>query len=565
MSLKNLPMIWKVVCLLLILGSVSIGGALFSAMKISGIDETYTHLIKGPAQAVLNMSRANRALTETIAGIYRSAASMTPEENAAAQRALTAARQTFERSITNARPLNPPYTARIDALAQDGRQAMDVACAETIRLAAASTTTEGNALALKQMVEVCEPALRAASAAITALNGEMDQNSDQQSVQASASAENTIKLTLGGIVAATLLVIALAAYLVRSGIVAPLRSLMDVMSAMGRGDLSRTIAGTDRADEIGAMSKTLELLQGQLGTAELARQQQARREEAEREVLARRESLAQAFVARMRDLASSFASSSNEVADSARNLSATAEETSRQAQAVAAAAEQAATNVQTVAASSEELAASVREITGQVSHSADVADIAFREAAASNQRIGDLSTAATAIGDVIDLIKGIADQTNLLALNATIEAARAGEAGRGFAVVATEVKELASQTAKATAEISAKVSEIQQATNGTVSSMAEIVRVVTNIKDISSSIASAVEEQGAATGEIAQNCQQAASGTQEVTDNIGGVGRAAEMTGSASTQLLSLSEGLSSQAVDLREVVEDFVRDLQAA
>ncbi len=208
--------------------------------------------------------------------------------------------------------------------------------------------------------------------------------------------------------------------------------------------------------------------------------------------------------------------------------------------------------MQTVAASSEELATSVREITGQVSHSADVAEQAFREVEASSTRIGALSTAAADIGDVIGLIRGIADQTNLLALNATIEAARAGDAGRGFAVVASEVKQLAAQTARATADISGKVTEIQTATEGTVSSMSQIQRVVTDIKQISSSIAGAVEEQGAATGEIAQNCQQAATGTQQVTDNIGGVGQAAQMTGAASDQLLALSQDLSSQASELR-------------
>lgn len=194
-----------------------------------------------------------------------------------------------------------------------------------------------------------------------------------------------------------------------------------------------------------------------------------------------------------------------------------------------------------------------------------MADVAFKEAEASNTRISALSVSATAIGDVINLIKGIADQTNLLALNATIEAARAGDNGKGFAVVASEVKQLASQTAEATAEISAKVSEIQLATDGTVTSMNEIVRVISDIKEISSAIASAIEEQGAATGEIAENCQQAATGTQEVTHNISGVGRAAELTDSASTQLLSLSEGLSNQATELGSVVQTFVRELNAA
>ncbi len=396
-----------------------------------------------------------------------------------------------------------------------------------------------------------------ASAFLDKLNDEMTDDAYAQ-----ISASNTILLVVAGLIVVLSAGIAL---LLARAIATPARELSDVIGQLAKGVTQVDVPHQQRGDEIGQIAKSVTILRDELRQADLARADEVRREEAERKLLDRRQKLADGFVARMQSLASGFAGSSSEVADSARNLSSTAEECARQAQAVAVAAEQAATNVQTVAASSEELAASVREITKQVSHSADVADVAFREAEASNTRISALAVSATAIGDVINLIKGIADQTNLLALNATIEAARAGDNGKGFAVVASEVKQLAAQTAQATADIAAKVNEIQSATTGTVTSMTEIVRVISDIKEISSAIASAVEEQGAATGEIAENCQQAASGTQEVTDNISGVGRAAEMTGSASTQLLSLSEGLSSQATELSGVVQDFVRDLQAA
>ncbi len=372
-------------------------------------------------------------------------------------------------------------------------------------------------------------------------------------------------MVVAGIALATLAVLALAILLVRSGIVRPIGAMIATMAGLGRGELDKKVDGTERKDEIGNLANGLEVLRVQLQEAETVRRETAAREEAGPPDAGRRERLAQSFVANMQNIAGQFAQSSGEVAGSARNLSATAEETSRQAQAVAAAAEQAASNVQTVAASSEELAASVREISRCVFHSAEVANVAYREAEASNARIAELAQAAKAIGDVISLIKGIADQTNLLALNATIESARAVKPARASRWVASEVKELASQTAKATDDIAAKVMEIQQATDGTVASMAEIIRVVGDIKSISTTIAGAVEEQGAATGEIAQNCQQAATGTQQVTDNITGVGRAAEMTGAASSQLLSLSEGLSRQAGDLRHEVESFVTQLKAA
>jgi methyl-accepting chemotaxis protein len=415
------------------------------------------------------------------------------------------------------------------------------------------------------MDKACKPAFDGVLAEIGAFNDELEKVRDKQNGDVTTIVVSSTRMTLGGVVVAILMIAGFSAWIVRGSVVAPVGVMIGLTQSLAAGQLDIRVSGTERGDEIGAMAKSLEILRAELQSAEAARVAQSKADEAAKAQIMRRSQLADAFVSQMQKLAGSFGQSSGEVADAAKSLSATAEETSRQSQAVAAAAEEAATNVQTVAASSEEMAVSVREISTQVDHSAKVADTAFAEAQASSERIAILAASAASIGDVINLINGIAGQTNLLALNATIEAARAGEAGKGFAVVASEVKQLAAQTAKATEVISAKVTEIQQATDGTVKSMNEIVRVISNIKEIASSIAGAVEEQGAATTEIARNCQQAAMGANQVTQNISGVGQAAEMTGSASTQLMTLSSGLSGQAVDLKRVVEDFMRDLNAA
>jgi methyl-accepting chemotaxis protein len=200
-----------------------------------------------------------------------------------------------------------------------------------------------------------------------------------------------------------------------------------------------------------------------------------------------------------------------------------------------------------------------------VQESAAIAGQAVDQARKTNDRVGELASAASRIGDVVELINNIAGQTNLLALNATIEAARAGEAGRGFAVVASEVKALAEQTAKATGEISTQISGIQAATQESVGAIKEIGDTIGRMSEIASTIASAVEEQGAATQEISRNVQQAAQGTMQVSSNIVDVQRGATETGSASTQVLAAAQSLSSDSTRLKDEVSKFLNAVRAA
>ncbi len=261
------------------------------------------------------------------------------------------------------------------------------------------------------------------------------------------------------------------------------------------------------------------------------------------------------------EVTSIVASASTEMQNTAQSLSATAEQTSQKAAAVAAAAEQASTNVQTVASAAEELSSSIEEVGRQVSESSNIAQSAATEAEQTNESVEELAVAAEKIGLVVDLISDIAAQTNLLALNATIEAARAGDAGKGFAVVANEVKSLASQTAKATGDISAQISAIQSATGNAVTAIRGIGKTISQVNEIATAIASAVEEQGAATQEIARNVQEAATGTQEVTANIAEVQKAATETGESSSQVLEAAAELSKQAEALQTEIDAFMND----
>ncbi len=382
-------------------------------------------------------------------------------------------------------------------------------------------------------------------------------------VSAIASGYQTIALAiLGGA-----LVLAIgAALVVARSITVPIDLIGTAMHSLSGGNLTVVIPCVERGDELGKIARSLDVFKGSMTENKEMRDQQSEGEKlgAERRRQERR-AIAEQFRTKMGSLADSFDTSSGEVSKAARDLSVTAEETSRQAQAVSGAAEQAAASVQTVAASTEEMSSSIREIASQVARSSEVANVAAAEAARTESEVKALSEAASKIGEVVDLINNIASQTNLLALNATIEAARAGEAGRGFAVVASEVKQLAAQTARATDEIGSKITEIQSATSRTVGSIDKIVSVVSQIQQISMIVSRAIEEQGAATGEISSSTQRAARGTEDVTNNINGVGQSAEMTRVASTHLMGMSNNLSTKAVQLQKEVADFVKQLQAS
>ena len=274
---------------------------------------------------------------------------------------------------------------------------------------------------------------------------------------------------------------------------------------------------------------------------------------------------ADAFEAKVGNLVSLLSTGATELRQTAQAMSTTATQTNEQASTVAAAAENVNAGVHTVAAAAEQLASSIQEISRQVAESAKITGQAVDDARRTDVIVRTLADSAKNIGDVVQLISGIAAQTNLLALNATIEAARAGDAGKGFAVVASEVKSLATQTAEATDAIGAQITQIQAATDEAVNAIKAIGTTIQEVNVITGNIAAAVEEQGAATAEIARSVQQTAASTQEVTTTIAGVGQAANDTGAAAGVVLGAADGLSQQADQVNNEINAFVAGVRAA
>jgi len=354
--------------------------------------------------------------------------------------------------------------------------------------------------------------------------------------------------------------------LLSRSIVSPINAMTMAMRKISEGDTSTSIPALERGDEVGAMAQSVKVFRDNMIDAERLRGEQdvlKKQADSERKLFMTR--MADEFERGVSASLDSLAGAASEMQATSRSMSSTATEASQQATSVAAVAEQASVNVQTVAAATEQLSSSVSEIGRQVTQSTEIAGQAVAEANRTNVTVQGLSAAAQKIGDVVKLISDIASQTNLLALNATIEAARAGEAGRGFAVVASEVKSLASQTAKATDDISAQVGAMQSATAEAVRAIESIGGTIAAINEIASAISVAVEQQGSATREIARNVQEAAQGTGQVSRNISGVNQAAEKTGSAAGKVLSSAEQLSGQAATLRADVDRFLGNIRAA
>jgi methyl-accepting chemotaxis protein len=399
--------------------------------------------------------------------------------------------------------------------------------------------------------------------AVTVAERALEAAKDHTAVQHSA-ALRSLMLQLVLLAAAFALMFG-AMMAVTRRVIKPLHKMRDAMLKVASGDLTVDTGYTERRDEIGALAGALETFKQQA-------QDKLRIEQQERERnagAATRQKTIEAYVGEfesmVRQSLQRLGDASGQMRTTSSDLTAVSRQTNERVQVAEKASSEASMSVESVASASEELSASINDISQQAAHAAGIASRAVGQARETDGTVQGLAKSASRIGEVVGLINTIAAQTNLLALNATIEAARAGEAGRGFAVVASEVKSLASQTAKATEEISEQIADIQKVAGDAIDAIKGIGSIIGEVNEVATAIAAAVQEQGAATQEITRSTQYAAQGTKNVSDNISGVKTDADAAAAAAENVKQASATLETQSQQLGDQVAQFLGKIRAA
>ncbi|MEC7576825.1 MAG: HAMP domain-containing methyl-accepting chemotaxis protein, partial [Pseudomonadota bacterium] len=379
-----------------------------------------------------------------------------------------------------------------------------------------------------------------------------------------SSMDFTMMTTIAGVLFMVATVIFALSFVVRT-VSNPLRTLVNVTNKLIDKVWDVSIVGAERKDEIGQLASALETFRDSGIENEKLQAEQAKNDQIIIERAKHIEKIVDIFKGESSQVTEALELATNNMKQTAIEMSGIADNTNRLSQEVASTAQSAGANVENVAAASEELTASIAEISQQLNNTNKLAFDAKDITKNTVEKMRILESSANQIGNVIQLITDIAEQTNLLALNATIESARAGDAGKGFAVVANEVKHLAGETASATEQVKEQVDRIQADTKDAVDFINKIAVSIEQLNEGMTSIAAAMEEQTQATQEISRNVAEASNGTNVVVKNIDDVSAATMQTQKSSEGVSQVADDLAVRSKALKDSISVFINDIQKA
>ncbi|MDF1792604.1 MAG: HAMP domain-containing methyl-accepting chemotaxis protein [Thalassobaculaceae bacterium] len=469
--------------------------------------------------------------------------------------------------ITKSLPTVSSLAEQVDISAQAATLDADFAAlAKAIQVdLAEAISSNANDAAFAEIDDVIDGAGERFAASLTTIYDKANTELENRLFEGEQAVDNARMMSVIMAVVGLVVILPLIAWVTLS-VVRGLNGLSSAMTRLADGDLDTSVPFTERTDELGSMAATVEVFKHSAREVERLREErESSQEAAVAERRAAMVALSDEFDASVRNVVDAVSLSANEMSGTAERLVSSNTRMVSETDSVGAMSEQTNAAVQAVAMAANELTASIAEINRQVEQSARTSKDATATAQATNRQIESLAEGAEKIGNVVALIQDIAEQTNLLALNATIEAARAGDAGKGFAVVASEVKSLATQTAKATEEISEQIRAIQESTSGAVDAIRRISEATEEVDAITSTIAESIEQQGQATREISESAQNAADNVERTVSTIQSVSGLSQETG-ADVGLVSESIGqLNRQFDTLKSQLTTFVERIRAA
>ncbi len=594
--MKNLPIIAKFMVIMAAFGLFSLATAFYCSQKMTYIDNNYTALISGVDTAALDMARANRQFITIRDGIAEGVMGQTPAEDAAAKAVLNTATSELKRYTDLAAAASPADAGQISALQASAQQVISGSCAQTI--ADSMNANSGTALTATaaEFFNVCGAAFPPVTAAFSA---EVDHLRDEMNTQDDALTgvtDHTIAITYGAILGGMALLMAIGYFAISAWIVSPIKLLQTVMGKLANGDLTPQVLGTERRDEIGGMSRAVQVFKDNgLEKVKLEKNLQIAQAEAETERLAATELQAQAaerqklvveslasglasladgdllfrlnqsFATEYEKLRADFNSAMDRleatmtaIAANTQGVRAGAGEITQASDDLSRRTEQQAASLEQTAAALDEITTTVRKTATSAGEARSVADNARGDAEGSAKVVTETVSAMHAIESssgkitsIIGVIDEIAFQTNLLALNAGIEAARAGDAGRGFAVVATEVRALAQRSAEAAKEIKTLISASSEQVVSGVKLVGEtgksLTRIVAHVSQLNQLV-----------NEIAASAQEQASGLAQVNIAVNQMDQATQQNAAMVEQSTAASHSLVGEAQALTELVGQF-------